>query len=137
MKPIIATITFLSIFLAFETYAEEKTIRLVCKYSHTIDGDDGKKHESSGESLVTVSYLESGKATIKKQGLGAKFSGTISSEEIRGETEYELTGPTSRFRETILINRYTGAFEFTFKTVGSKRILIHCGFCEPIAERRF
>ena len=133
-KTIILTSIFLTLLLVFETYAEENTIRLICKYSHTIEAD-GSISRTSGEDLVTVNYSDSGAAIIKKQGLGAEFKGTISNEEIEGKTEYEISG--SIIQQTIVINRYTGAFEITFKIIGSEGGLIHCGTCEPVAKKKF
>ena len=130
---IIITI-FLTLLFVFETYAEENTIRLICKYSHTIEAD-GSSSGTSGEDLVTVSYSDNGAAIIRKQGLGAEFKGTISDEEIQGKTEYKISGST--IQQTIVINRYTGAFEITFKIIGSEGGLIHCGTCEPVAKKKF
>lgn len=130
---IIAAI-FLTLPFVFETYAEENTIQLICKYSHTIEVD-GRSSGTSGEDLVTVNYSDNGEAIIRKQGLGAEFSGTISDEQIQGKTEYRISGST--IQQTIVINRYTGAFEITFKIIGSEGGLIHCGTCELVAKRKF
>lgn len=129
----IATIFFVLLFV-FETYAEANTIRLICQYSHTIEAD-GKSSGTSGEDLVTVNYSDTGEAIIKKQGLGARFIGTITDEEIKGKTAYKISGTT--IQQTIVINRYTGAFEITFEIVGSERGLIHYGTCEPVAKKKF
>jgi hypothetical protein len=130
---IIAAI-FLTLLFVFETYAEENTIRLICKYSHTIEAD-GRSSRTSGEDLVTVTYSDNGDAIIIKQGLEAEFNGTISDEEIQGKTEYKISGST--IQQAIVINRYTGAFEITFKIIGSEGGLIHCGTCEPVAKMKF
>ena len=133
ITPIIISV-FLTLFFVYEGHAEPNTIRLICKYSHTIDAD-GSSSRTSGEDLVTVNYTDNGDATIKKQGLGAEFVGKISDEEIYGETTYEISELT--FHQTLRINRYTGAFEITFKTIGSEDGLIHCGICEPITKKKF
>jgi hypothetical protein len=118
----------------FELAAAQKTIRLICKYTHTID-DQGKTTGTSGEDLVTVDYSENGSAIIKKQGLGAEFSGTVNEEEIRGETRYKIQSLV--FHQTLTINRYTGAFEITFGVEGEKAGLIQYGKCKPETQRLF
>ena len=134
MTPIIISV-FLTLFFSYEGHAESNTIRLICKYSHTFDAD-WTSSRTSGEDLVTVNYTDNGEATIKRQGLGAEFVGKISDEEIYGETAYKIQGLT--FHETLRINRYTGAFEITFKIIGgSKGGLIHSGTCEPISVKKF
>jgi len=133
-KPSIIAAVFFTLIFGFQTYAEENTIRLICKYSHTIEAD-GTSSRTTGEDLVTVNYSDNGVAIIKKQGLGAEFIGTISDEKIQGETEYEISG--SKIQQTIVINRYTGTFEITFHIIGAKGGLIHCGICEPVAKKKF
>lgn len=46
---------FFTLLFVFEVYANEDTIRLICKYSHTIEAD-GISSSTSGEDLVTVNY---------------------------------------------------------------------------------
>jgi len=133
-KTIVIAAIFFTLIFVFETHAEENTIRLVCKYSHTIDAD-GASSETSGEDLVTINYLDNGQAIIKKQGLGAEFIGKISEEEIKGDTEYEISN--LKVQQSILVNRYTGSFEITFRTVGSKGGLIHYGTCEAVSKKKF
>jgi|LGVF01.1.fsa_nt_gb hypothetical protein len=126
---------FLTMFFVLKAHAEQNTIRLICKHSHTIDATNGKSSGTTGEDLVTVKYLDNGDAIIRKEGLGAVFIGTISDEKIYGETEYEISG--SKIQQTIMINRYTGAFEITFKITGSDGGLIHCGTCEQVVKKKF
>lgn len=133
-KTSIITAIFITLLFVFETYAGENTIRLICKYSHTIKAD-GRSSGTSGEDLVTVNYSDNGEAIIRKQGLGAEFNGTISDEVIQGKTEYKMSEST--IQQTIVINRYTGAFEITFKIIGSEGGLIHCGTCESVAKKKF
>lgn len=133
-KTSIITAIFITLLFVFETYAGENTIRLICKYSHTIKAD-GRSSGTSGEDLVTVNYSDNGEAIIRKQGLGAEFNGTISDEVIQGKTEYKMSEST--IQQTIVINRYTGAFEITFKIIGSEGGLIHCGICESVAKKKF
>jgi hypothetical protein len=114
--------------------AAENTIRLICKYSHTID-DQGKSSGTSGEDLITVKYSSNGKAVIKKQDLGAEFTGTVNEEQISGETRYKMQD--SVFHQTLLINRYTGTFEITFGIEGKNGGLIHYGKCKPATEILF
>ena len=118
----------------FIASADENTIRLICKYSHTID-DQGKSSDTSGEDLITVKYSSDGKAIIKKQDLGAEFTGTVNEEQISGETRYKIQD--SIFHQTLLINRYTGAFEITFGVEGKKAGLIHYGNCKPALKKLF
>jgi hypothetical protein len=90
---LIPAIIIISIFMlaATKLYAAESTIRLICKYSHTIN-DEGKSSGTSGEDLITIHYSENGVAVIKKQGqgLGAEFIGTITEEQIYGEKNIKL-----------------------------------------------
>lgn len=134
IKKLIIIAISLSLFFVTESYAEQNTIRLICKYSHTVDGD-GKSSPTSGEDLITVNYSNNGEAIIIKQGLGAEFKGSISDEEIRGQTEYKLSNST--IQQTLLINRYTGACEITFKIVGSESGLVHYGTCQTVTKKKF
>lgn len=117
-----------------EAWADDAVIRLVCRYSYTID-EKGVKSGTTGEDLVTVKYSQNGKATIKKQGLEAEFYGTIFDEEIVGETNYKIQGTT--YHQELRINRYTGEFEITFGVLGKKGGLIHYGKCSPTTEKLF
>ena len=112
---------------------EINTIRLICKYSHTID-ENGKSSRTSGEDLVTVHFTDSGDAYIKVGVLGAVFIGTISDEEIYGETTYSIKAQT--YYQTLTINRYTGAFQNTFR-VNESGGLIHYGNCKSVTEKKF
>ena len=133
-KTTIITIIFSILLFVSYTYAEEHTIQLICKYTHTIN-EDGSKCRKSGEDLVTINYSDYGLAVIKKQGLEAMFIGTITDEEIHGKTKYKIQGTT--IQQTILIYRSTGDFEITFKNIGSERGLTHYGTCKPLAEEKF
>lgn len=115
-----------------EAWADDTVIRLVCRYSYTID-DKGVKSETTGEDLVTVKHSRDGKATIKKQGLGAEFYGTITDEQIVGETSYKIHETT--WHQELRINRYTGAFEITFGVLGKETGSIHYGKCIPATEK--
>lgn len=117
-----------------EVRANETVIRLICKYSYTID-DKGIKSGTTGEDLITVKYSEDGQATIKKQGLGAEFYGKMSDEQIVGETTYKIQELT--FHQELRINRYTGALEITFGVPGKGAGLIHYGKCTPATEKLF
>jgi hypothetical protein len=131
----IIMVIILTIFFVFEAHAEQNAIRLICKYSHTIDAA-GKSSRTTGEELITVRFSDNGNARIKKQRLGAEFIGKISDKEIYGETEYSFSGSGLTYRETLRINRYTGAFENTFNINKSKG-LIHYGNCKPVTQKKF
>ena len=133
-KTRIISVILLTLFFVLEAHAERNTIRLICKYSHTIN-TEGKSSGTSGEDLITVNYSDNGDAIIKKQGLGAEFTGTITDEEVYGKTEYKISGST--IQQTLMINRYTGAFEITFEIIGSKGGLIHYGICELVTKQKF
>lgn len=133
-KASIIMVILLTIFFVLEAHAERITIRLICKYSHTID-EEGKSSGTSGEDLVTINYSNNGDAIIKKQGTGALFTGMISDEEIQGKTEFDILD--SKIQETIVINRYTGAFVMTFKVIGPTGGIVHFGSCEPIKKKKF
>lgn len=110
-----------------------ETIRLRCAYSYSIHSD-GSRGGTSGEDLFTVKYTNDGKAKIRKQGLGAEFSGNISDEEIVGDAIYQVANV--RMIESLVINRFTGAFQISFVAVG-KSGLIHFGTCRPVTKPLF
>jgi hypothetical protein len=117
-----------------EASADDTVIRLVCRYSYTIDAK-GVQSGTTGEDFITIKYPENGQATIKKQGLGAEFHGKVSDEQIVGETTYKIQELT--FHQELRINRYTGAFEITFGVLGKGAGLIHYGKCSPATEKLF
>lgn len=129
----IITAIFLTFFFILKAHAEQNTIHLICKYSHTID-NEAKSSRTSGETFITVKSRDNGIVIINKQGLGAEFIGKITDEEIYGETEYTVSG--AAYQQTLSINRYTGAFEETFTIKGSGG-LIHHGNCELLTEKKF
>jgi hypothetical protein len=120
--------------VSVEAWADEVAIRLVCRYSYTIDAK-GVQSGTTGESHLTVKYSRDGQATIKKQDLGAEFRGTITDEQIVGETSYKIQETT--YHQELRINRYTGAFEITFGVLGKETGLVHYGKCIPVTERLF
>lgn len=119
----------------FLVAAEEDidSIRLICSYDYTIN-NKGERGGTSGEELFTVMPLERGLAIIRKQGLGAPFIGNISEEEIAGESTYDMSNV--KVSEALVINRFTGEFQLSFKVVG-KGGLIHFGSCRAASERLF
>lgn len=131
---IIASI-FFELFIVIEAHSEEKTIRLVCKYTHSIESD-GKRDPIRGETLVTVKYSEDGSASIKKEDYSSEYSGKVSDEEIYGKYEYKLWDDLCT--ETIRINRYTGNFQFRTRISGTKNShLTFYGTCELASEKKF
>ena len=113
--------------------AASEMLRLICTYSYSVD-DKGQRTPTSGEHLITVSHSGDGRAIIKKQGLGAEFTGSISHEEIRGETQYQIGGIT--FKETIEINRFTGSLVAMFGTPNGSGI-VYYGTCRPASKQLF
>lgn len=113
--------------------AAQKTIRLICEYTHSIDG--GKSIDISGEDLITINYSEGGRAVIEKTGFGGEFVGTLSEEQIYGVSKFKMKDLTAR--QTLTINRFTGAFEITFFIEGSKGSLVQYGKCKPATEKLF
>ncbi len=109
------------------------TIRLICKYSHTID-DQGKQSPTSGETLFTVVPLRDGKVTVQKQGLGAPFSGTLTEVEIAADVSYEIGNTT--YAQSLVINRFTGELQITFGVQG-KAGLVHFGSCRQATKPLF
>lgn len=135
MKKTLSLLIFTAVLIApLALRAEENTIRLICKYSHTID-DQGQSSGTSGEDLITVVYSKNGSAVIKKQDLGAEFTGIVNEEEIQGETRYKIQD--SIFYQALLINRYTGAFQITFGVEENKGGLIHYGKCKQATDKLF
>ena len=135
MKKTLSAIIIVIIFAApFEVCFADNSIRLICKYTHSID-EKGQPSGTSGEDLITIHYTDTGRATIQKQDLGAKFYGTINEENIYGETQYKLRD--SIVHQTIEINRYTGAFQITFNIDGKKGSLAQYGKCVPARKKLF
>jgi len=132
MKKLALVLVALTLLIASPVMGE--TIRLICKYSHTIDAQ-GKSSKTSEEDLITIKYSDNGQASIKKQDLEAEYTGKISVEEIHGKTSYKIG--QSVFNETLTINRYTGAIERTFGFVGKSDGLVHFGKCIPVKEKLF
>ena len=108
-----------------------KTIRLVCKISHSVD--EKGYSPTSGDNLLTVTFLDEGKATIRKQGLGAQFVASISKEMIVGHT---IWGGDLQVKESISINRFTGSFENNIQAKG-KAGLIFFGTCSLASRQLF
>jgi hypothetical protein len=132
------TLTVAALLLAFlpqvSSAAEPVVIRLRCVYTHSLEG--GKPAGASGESLVTVRYSADGAAKIKKQDLGAEFVGLVSDDEITGETSYQLD--SLRVKETLVINRFTGAFRFSYEILGGNTgSLIQFGTCRATTQPLF
>lgn len=119
------------IFFSLATHAE--TIRLICAFTYSVEAD-GKSSPTSGESLFTVNYGADGKATIKRQGLGAEFTGTVSEEEITGETHYKLQ--ETMIDQVLTINRFTGELSLTFSANGRGE-LVHYGRCKVATHQLF
>jgi hypothetical protein len=116
-----------------EGMARDLPMYLVCTYTHTVD--DKGSAPTSGEKLITVTQLKNMRVEIKMDGLGARFSGTISSDEIRGETEYEIQDRA--YRQTLNINRYTGEFTNSFSVGRTNDGLIHFGKCKRVSGPQF
>ena len=104
------------------------TIRLTCKYSHSIDAQEDIT-EVSGEELITIKYSDNSQAIIKIQDKGTEYIGSVSEEEIVGETNYKIQDNT--YYETLIINRHTGAFLRTSGIVGGIDGIVYFGRCTP------
>lgn len=112
---------------------DNKTVRLICTYSYTID-EKGEKGGTSGENLFTVVPLKDGQVAVRKQGLGVPFLGKMSKEEITADVSYEVSN--IKLAESLVINRFTGEFQVSFGTPG-KPGLIHFGSCRPATKQLF
>jgi len=135
MKIIFVFVTVLIMWnMSAEAWADDTIIRLSCRYSYTVD-HNGVKSGTTGEDVMIVKYTRDGRAAIKKQDLGAEFYGTITDEEIVGETSYKIQETT--YHQELRINRYTGAFVITFGALGKKTGLVHYGKCIPATEKLF
>ncbi len=130
IRVLMATAVFLT---PFSGIAATETFRLICTYSHTVD-DRGLSKPTASESLIAVTKFEGGRAILRKEGLGAEFTGAISEEEISGETEYKMQETT--YKETLHINRFTGSFMFSFGTQSGAG-LVHYGNCRPASKQLF
>ena len=133
MKQIIWLVFFiLSVFTPAQSAASEKTMRLICTFSHSID-QNSESSATSGNSLFTIKYTNKGSATIKKQDLDAIFYGTVTEEEINGETQYKIQDML--FVQTLNINRFTGSFSLSYGI--NESFILHFGTCKPANEKIF
>ncbi len=107
-------------------------IRLICKYSHTID-DQGTQSATSGETLFTVVSLRDSRITVQKQGLGAQFSGTMTDAELSADVSYEIGD--IRHAESLTINRFTGALQIILRI--GKGGLVQIGSCRSVTKPLF
>jgi hypothetical protein len=131
-KKILVILFILSVFTPAQSAASEKTMRLICTYSHTID-QNSESRATSGDSLFTIKYTNKGSATIKKQDLGAIFYGAVTEEEINGETQFKIQD--NLIVQTLNINRFTGSFSLSYGT--KEGGIVHLGTCKPANEKLF
>jgi hypothetical protein len=110
---------------------ETQIIRLICTLDYSLDGRDAKRTETSGEDFLTVRYGPDGRATIKKDELGAEFLGTVTDDEIVGDTEYDVSD--THIRQSIVVSRFTGSYRRTF-IAGDAPGLIFYGDCRRVTE---
>ena len=114
--------------------AETTTIRLLCTGTSTV-------HQETQETLVTVTYEKPKHATITVHGTGAPMAGEVTEDAIRGKVDYvfkykegDETGKVETYRNTVYVNRLTGAYELTFERLGTKDKLITLGSCKQKAD---
>jgi hypothetical protein len=112
---------------------DSKPIHLICAYSYTID-EKGEKSDTSGQELFTVLPLKEGQVAVRKQGLGAPFSGRMTEEEITADVSYAIGG--INLSESLIVNRFTGEFQLSFGAPG-KAGLIHFGKCRLATKQLF
>lgn len=112
-------------------YAQNETLKLIIEYTHTIDTRDGKKSDTVGSHVITITPQKDGTIEIKKEGLGAIFKGEMTADEIYGHTRYKLEN--LHVTQEIRINRYTGIATVTWET--DRGGLIHHGKCR-VAEKK-
>ena len=114
--------------------AETTTIRLLCAVTNPV-------HQEAQETLVTVTYKKPEHATITVHGTGAPMAGEVTKDEIRGKVDYVVeykegddTVKVETYRNTVYVNRLTGAYELTFELVGAKDKLTTLGSCKEVAD---
>ncbi len=113
--------------------ANAETLRLICPYTYSIDAQ-AKQTPTSGDAFFTIDYDTKGVASIRKEGLGAIFTGTVSEDEIRGEAKYEIG--ELRITETLFINRYTGAMTLSHSAPDGRGLIFY-GKCRTAKDRLF
>jgi|APFre7841882724_1041349.scaffolds.fasta_scaffold136265_1 hypothetical protein len=125
-------LAYLALWPAFA--AETTTIRLLC----TVTSPVQKKTQ---ETRITVTYEKPKHATITVHGTGAPMEGEVTKDAIRGKFDYvfkykegDETVKVETYRNTVYVNRLTGAYEFTFEQLGVKDKLITLGSCKQIAD---
>jgi len=94
-------------------------------------------HQETQETLVTVTYEKPKHATITVQGTGAPMAGEVTEDAIRGKFDYvfkykegDETVKVETYRNTVYVNRLTGAYELTFEQLGTNDKLITLGSCK-------
>ena len=114
--------------------AETTTIRLLCTVTNQV-------HQEAQETLVTVTYEKPKHATITVHGTGAPMAGEVTEDAIRGKVDYvfkykegDETVKVETYRNTVYVNRLTGAYELTFEQLGTKDKLITLGSCKEVAD---
>ena len=114
--------------------AETTTIRLLCVVTNAV-------HQEAQETLVTVTYQKPEHATITVHGTGAPMAGEVTEDAIRGKVDYVFeykegddTVKVETYRNTVYVNRLTGAYELTFELVGTTDKLITLGSCKEVAD---
>ena len=91
--------------------------------------------------MVTVTYEKPKHATITVHGTGAPMEGEVTKDAISGKVDYvfkykegDETVKVETYRNTVFVNRLTGAYELTFEQLGVKDKLITLGSCRQITE---
>jgi len=114
--------------------AETTTIRLLCTVTNQV-------HQEAQETLVTVTYEKPKHATITVHGTGAPMAGEVTEDAIRGKVDYvfkykegDETVKVETYRNTVYVNRLTGAYELTFEQLGTNDKLITLGSCKQKAD---
>jgi hypothetical protein len=136
MESVMRLIRFLTtttVFLVPLSSMAANSLKLICAYKFTVVAN-GHRSPTTGEKLFSVAPTSNGRAVINKEGLSAAFAGRISDDAIQGQTEYQLQDIT--IKETLEINRFTGAFTNTFGNK-SDAGLVHFGTCRPVSKPRF
>ena len=90
---------------------------------------------------MTVTYEKPEHATITVHGTGAPMEGEVTENVIRGNVDYVLnykevdeTVKVETYRNTVNVNRVTGAYELTFEQLGTPDKLVTVGSCKQMAD---
>jgi hypothetical protein len=128
------TLACLALMIGSASAVETTTMRFLCTVTNPV-------HQEAQETMVTVTYEKPKYATVTVHGTGGPMEGEVTKDAVRGKVDYvftykegDETVKVETYRNTVYVNRLTGAYELTFEKLGAKDKLITRGSCKQIAD---